>query len=145
MNDRYGFRFIALGLCAVRQDTEQVEWYFSAGQSDREQTWAFIIALLAIARREGKRVIVIIWDNASWHKSQRLQSWTRLYNQAAKQAGGPRLITHLLPLRSPWLNPIEPRWVHGVCEPDGDLSSVELRRRLCYHFDTEPLANSFKL
>jgi transposase len=133
---------------AVRQDTDQVCLSFSLGQPDSEQTWLFIIALLAIARQEGKRVVVIIWDNATWHKSQRLRSWIRLYNQAAKQAEEPRLITHLLPLKSPWLNPIEPRWVHakrGVCEPDGDLSSVELRRRLCRHFDTEPLMNSFKL
>ena len=133
---------------AVRQDTGQVCLSFSLGQPDSEQTWLFIIALLAIARQEGKRVVVIIWDNATWHKSQRLRSWIRLYNQAAKLAGEPRLITHLLPLKSPWLNPIEPRWVHakhGVCEPDGDLSSVELRRRLCRHFDTEPLLNSFKL
>jgi transposase len=133
---------------AVRQDTEHVELYFSAGQPDSEQMWVFIIALLAIARQEGKRVVVIIWDNAGWHKSQRLQSWIRLYNRAAKPAGEPRLITHLLPLKSPWLNPIEPRWVHakrGVCQPDGDLSSVELRRRLCCYFDTKPLANSFKV
>jgi transposase len=133
---------------AVRQDTDQMCLSFSLGQPDSEQTWLFIIALLAIARQEGKRVVVIIWDNATWHKSQRLRSWIRLYNQAAKQVGEPRLITHLLPLKSPWLNPIEPRWVHakrGVCEPAGDLSSVELRRRLCHHFDTEPLMNSFKL
>jgi transposase len=133
---------------AVRQDTDQVCLSFSTGQPDSEQTWLFIIALLAIARQEGKRVVVIIWDNASWHKSQRLRSWTRLYNQAAKQVDEPRLITYLLPLKSPWLNPIEPRWVHAkrnVCEPDGNLSSIELRRRLCCYFHTGPLANSFKL
>lgn len=133
---------------AVRQDTEQVCLYFGSGQPDSEQTWVFVIALLAIARQEGKRVVVIIWDNASWHKSQRLRSWTRLYNRTAKQIGEPRLITHLLPLKSPWLNPIEPRWAHAkraVCEPHGVLSSRELRRRICCYFDTEPLANSFKI
>jgi hypothetical protein len=126
----------------------QVCWFFSAGQPDSEQTWVFIIALSAIARQEGKRAEVIIWDNTSWHNSQRLESWIRSYNQAAKPVGEPRLITHLLPLKSPWLDPSEPRWVHarrGVCEPNSDLSPVELRRRLCCHFRTEALANSFKL
>jgi len=45
-----------------------------------------------------------------------------------------------------WLNPIEPRWVHAkraVYEPDGELTSPELRRRLCAHFETQPLLNSF--
>ena len=68
----------------------------------------------------------------------------RTYNQQAKQTGDVRLLTFLLPIKSPWLNPIEPRWVHGkrkVCEPDGDLTPEELTRRLFGHFDTEPLAD----
>jgi hypothetical protein len=49
------------------------------------------------------------------------------------------LLTHRLPVKSPWLTWIEPRWVHakrGVCEPDGELTPRELRRRLCTHFET---------
>lgn len=56
------------------------------------------------------------------------------------------LLTHLLTVKSPWLNPIEPRWVHakrGVCEPDGELTPTILQRRLCAHFQTQPLLNSF--
>ena len=133
---------------AVRQDLNQVVLYFSAGQPNSLQMWMFIVALLAVARAEGKRVVVVIWDNASWHKSQELRQWLRAYNQAAKGAGEPRLLTHLLPTKSPWLNPIEPRWVHAkrdVCEPKGELTPRELRRRLAVHFDTDPLLNSFKL
>lgn len=106
------------------------------------------MALLELARQEGKRVVVVIWDNASWHISQRIRAWIRAYNRAAKAAGEPRLLVHGLPIKSPWLNPIEPCWVHAkrsVCEPDDDLMPGELRRRLCAHFDTEPLANTFKL
>ena len=132
-------------LGAVRQDTQETYLYFSRGQPNSEEMWLFIIALLALAREEKKRVVVVIWDNASWHKSERLRTWMRAYNRAAKKAGEPRLLTCLLPLQSPWLNPIEPRWVHAkraVCEPDGDLSAPELIGRLAAHFGTEPFWNS---
>ncbi len=42
-----------------------------------------------------------------------------------------------LPTKSPWLNPIEPKWVHGkraVVEPDGLLSAQQLAERICSHF-----------
>lgn len=131
---------------AVRHDTDEVLLYFSAGQPNSLQMWLFIIGLLALARAEGKRVVVIIWDNASWPKSADLRGWIQAYNWAAKGADEPRLLTHLLPVKSPWLNPIEPRWVHakrGVCQPEGDLTPSELRRRLCTHFETQPLLSSF--
>ena len=133
---------------AVRQDTDEVLLYFSEGQPNSLQQWLFIVGLLAVARQEGKQVLVIIWDNASWHKSKDLQCWLRSYNQQAKAHDEPRLLTHLLPVKSPWLNPIEPRWVHakrGVCEPNGALTPPELRLRLCHHFQTEPFYNTLML
>jgi len=131
---------------AVRHDTAEVLLSFSQGQPNSLQMWLFIIGVLAVARTEGKQALVIIWDNASWHKSADIRRWIRAYNQAAKMAGEPRLLTHLLPVKSPWLNPIEPRWVHakrGVCEPDGELTPTVLRSRLCVHFNTQPLLNLF--
>lgn len=131
---------------AVRQDKGEVLLSFSAGQPNSLQMWWFIVGLLAVARNAGKKVLVVIWDNASWHKSADIGQWTRAYNRAAKVSGEPRLLTHLLPVKSPWLNPIEPRWVHAkraVCEPDGKLTAMELRRRLCCHFETQPLLNTF--
>jgi transposase len=107
--------------------------------------WLFIVGLLALARQEEIRVVVMIWDRATWHKSKRLRQWIRAYNQAAKQTGQPRLLTFLLPKKSPWLNPIEPRWIHAkrkTCETDGELTAIELKRRLAAHFDTEPFWSS---
>jgi transposase len=130
---------------ALRHDTQHVDLYFSQGQPNSEQMWVFIMGLLAIARQEGKRVLVIIWDNASWHKSRRIRQWIRAYNRQAKRLGEPRLLTHLLPIKSPWLNAIEPHWLHAkraTCEPDGDLPPQELRRRLAVHFQTKPLYSS---
>jgi len=132
---------------ALRYDNQHVDLYFSQGQPNSEQMWVFIIGLLAIARQESKRVLVIIWDNASWHKSQRLRQWIHAYNRQAKQCGEPRLLTHLLPSKSPWLNPIEPHWLHAkraTCEPNNVLSSDELRRRLSAYFQTEPLYSNYE-
>jgi hypothetical protein len=39
-----------------------------------------------------------------------------------------------LPTQSPWLNPIEPKWVHGkrnVVEHDGLLTAKLLAERIC--------------
>jgi hypothetical protein len=58
-----------------------------------------------------------------------------------------RILTFLLPVKSPWLNPIEPRWIHAkraVVEPSGELTAMELKRRLCVHFQADPFATTFK-
>jgi hypothetical protein len=94
--------------------------------------------LLDVARREKKRVLAIIWDRASWHKSQKLKRWQRQHNRAAKRDGDVRLLTCLLPVKSPWLNPMEAHWVHAkraIVEPDGELPVAETKRRLCAHFE----------
>jgi hypothetical protein len=49
-----------------------------------------------------------------------------------------RIIGCLLPKKSPWLNPIEPQWVHGkrrVVEAGGLLTALELADRACAAFD----------
>jgi hypothetical protein len=98
---------------AVRHDNQQVLLAFSSGQPDSLQTWLFVIGLLSVARQESKRVLVIMWDNASWPKSKDIRRWIRAYNPAARETDEPRLIVHWPPTKSPWLNPIEPRWVHA--------------------------------
>jgi transposase len=64
--------------------------------------------LLAQAQAAGKRALVVIWDNASWHTAKALRRWYYRYNQVAKRDGGVRLLLVPLPSRSPWLNPLEP-------------------------------------
>ena len=62
----------------------------------------------------GKRVWLLIWDNASWHISKEVRRWIASHNREVKKGGrGVRIISCLLPKKSPWLNPIEPKWVHG--------------------------------
>jgi hypothetical protein len=60
------------------------------------------------------------------------------HNREVKATGkGVRLLVCPLPVKSPWLNPIEPHWVHGkrqVVEPNRVLSSQELEQRACAYY-----------
>lgn len=86
----------------------------------------------------GKSVLVLFWDHASWHISQAMQHWIRVHNQMVKKDGqGVRILKCLLPKKSPWLNPIEPMWIHGkrrIVEPDCVLSPQEIVERVCTTF-----------
>jgi transposase len=132
----------------LRSDNRQVYLAFCEGQPRSEVTWEFIQGLLALARQEAKRVVVLIWDNAGWHLSKRLREWIHTYNRQAKHTHDVRLITHLLPRKSPWLNPIEPCWLHAkraTCELNSILELAELKRRLCAHFAIQPSDLPFNL
>ena len=83
----------------------------------------------------GKKVLLLIWDNASWHVSKEVRRWLGRHNRHVKQSGeGVRIVGCLLPKQSPWLNTIEPKWVHAkrkVVEPDRLLGAYELAERVC--------------
>jgi hypothetical protein len=86
----------------------------------------------------GKKVWLLIWDNASWHISREVRAWIASHNRWVKKGGsGVRIIGCLLPKKSPWLNSMEPKWVHGkrqVVEPNGLLRAHELAERVCAAF-----------
>jgi transposase len=86
----------------------------------------------------GKKALLLVWDNASWHVSREVRAWLREHNRCVEQDGvGVRIVVCHLPIKSPWLSPIEPRWVHAkrkVVEPDRLLSAQELADRVCAHF-----------
>ena len=77
---------------------------------------------------DNKKALLLIWDNASWHRSKIVRQWLKTHNQRVKRAGGCRLIVCQLPSKSPWLTPIAPRWVHGkraILEPTRLLTAQE--------------------
>jgi transposase len=80
----------------------------------------------------------LIWDNASWHGSKAVRAWIRTHNHQVKQQGhGVRILACYLPSKSPWLNPIEPAWVHGkraIVEPTRVLTAKEVAERVCARF-----------
>ena len=86
----------------------------------------------------GKKTLLLVWDNASWHVSKEVRRWLGRHNREVKESGeGVRFVSCFLPKRSPWLNPIEPKWVHGkrkVVETDGLLGAYELAERVCLVF-----------
>ena len=86
----------------------------------------------------GKKVVVLIWDNASWHVCREVRRWLGSHNREVKESGrGVRIVSCLLPKQSPWLNAIEPKWVHAkrkVVEPDCLLGAYELADRVCKVF-----------
>jgi hypothetical protein len=87
---------------------------------------------------QGKTAWLLIWDNASWHVSKQVRTWIREHNQQVRQTSkGVRILPFFLPTKSPWLNPIEPKWVHGkrnVVEHDGLLTAQQLAERVCAYF-----------
>jgi transposase len=88
--------------------------------------------------KQALKVLVLVWDNASWHVSQALRTWIHEHNRQVKQAGqGIRILLCYLPTKSPWLNPIEPKWRHGkrkILEPERTLSAHEVAERVCAVF-----------
>ena len=99
---------------------------------------AVTLALLAWCSTQlaiqGFTAVLLSWDHASWHRSPAVRHWLQQHNQQVKRgADGVRLVVCRLPSKSPWLNPIEPTWVHGqraVSEADRRLSAAELEARV---------------
>lgn len=124
--------------------TEQVWLRFVRGRPVSALTLQFLEWSCKKLEERGKRALFLIWDNAGWHISHAVQEWIREHNRAVRTSGqGVRIVVCALPSRSPWLNPIEPHWMHGkraVAEPDGLITTDELERRVCAHFacDMEP-------
>ena len=120
------------------QRSEELWLRFVEGRPVSAVTIAFLSWCAARAQERGKRAVLLVWDNASWHDSQIVRQWVRQHNRQVKQAGqGVRLLTCYLPTKSPWLNPIEPKWLAGkkrVAEPARLLSAPELEERVCAAF-----------
>lgn len=88
--------------------------------------------------RRGTHVWALIWDQASWHVSGEVQTWIQRHNEKVKQEGGVRILACELPSKSPWLNPIEPKWLHGkraIYAPEGTLTPEDVIERVHAYYD----------
>jgi transposase len=120
-----------------RADTAAMWLRFAEGRPLSAMSIDFLDWVTRKLAQEGKGALLLVWDNATWHKSKAVRAWIKEHNRAAKQVGGVRVLVSYLPSKSPWLNRIEPKWVHGkraIVEPDRKLSQDELKERLCEHF-----------
>jgi hypothetical protein len=132
------------GLLVRGDDPEGAAWEqawlrFVDGRPVSGVTTQFLSWCLEKTAALGKKALLLVWDNASWHISQEVRAFIRSHNRQVKRTGrGARLVNCYLPSKSPWLNPIEPKWIHGkrrVVEPERLLTSQELAGRVCTAFD----------
>jgi transposase len=115
---------------------------FVSGRPVSQVTIDFLEWVCAQIQAQGKSMLVLIWDNASWHVSKQVRTWLREHNQTVLREVQPdkrgvRIIPCWFPTKSPWLNRIEPKWVHGkraIIEPARLLTAQELRQRVCQYF-----------
>src|SRR4051812_19731401 len=118
----------------LRAATGQMMLRFVSGRPVSQVTEDYLAWLCERLAAEGKTALLLVWDNAAWHVSKRVQAWIKAHNGQAKRERGVRIVTCFLPVKSPWLNPIEPKWAHGkkaVVEPERLLSAAEVRTRVC--------------
>ena len=115
-----------------RHDTGAIYLYHCWQRPNSDETLQFLHWWVAGAATLRRKVVLVIWDNASWHVGRKVKRWIRRHNLVAKHMGKPRLLVWTLPKCSPWLNPIEPHWLHvkkRICQPpNDDLSPHQLRQ-----------------
>jgi len=126
----------------LRADNEQMLLRFVENRPVSAVTTSYLGWLSEKLAAEGKKVLVLVWDNASWHRSKIVGAWIAGHNRVVRELqrqgkAGLRILVFYLPVKSPWLNPIEPKWVHGkkaIVEPHRVLSAKEVRERVHAYF-----------
>jgi len=133
------YGLLVRGAAAAGGWQEETWLRFVAGRPVSPRTIEFLAWCCTKLQAAGKEALLLVWDNASWPVSQAVRPWIREHNRQVKTSGrGVRIVNCYLPIKSPWLNPIEPKGVHGkrrVVEADGLLTAAELRVRVCAAFD----------
>jgi transposase len=123
---------------AVGQCNERMLLRFVDGRPVSAVTTQFLAWCCARLAAQGATALLLIWDNASWHVSEAVRAWISEHNRAVKRGEAMvRIVTCCLPIKSPWLNPIEPKWMHGkrrIVEPARVLTANEITERVCACF-----------
>jgi hypothetical protein len=87
-------------------ELEQTWLRFVDGRPVSAITTQFLCWCCRRLRARGMRALLLIWDNASWHKSHQVRDWIDAHNRKVKDSGGEtgvRIVPCLLPTKSPWL------------------------------------------
>ena len=125
----------------LRDDTGAMPLRFVQGRPVSQVTEDFLAWVCGRLAAEGKKALLLAWDNASWHVSRRVYAWIKTHNRRVKREGGCRLLVCRLPSKSPWLNPIEPKWFHGkkaIAEANQKLSASETQERVSAYYGCQP-------
>ena len=127
----------------LRGDTGGMLLRFVHGRPVSQVTEDFLAWVCDRLAADGKTALLLVWDNASWHISQRVRGGIKAHNRRAKAEGGVRILPCRLPVKAPWLNPIEPKWQHGkkaIVEPERLLTAREVKERVTAYYGCEPVA-----
>jgi ribosomal protein L16/L10AE len=54
---------------------------------------------------EGRKALLLVWDNAAWLNRQRVRASIWAHNRRVKREGGVRIVVCALPTKSPWREP----------------------------------------
>jgi DDE superfamily endonuclease len=112
------------------------------GRPVRAVTPHFLAWLTERVAAAGTTARLMVGDNAAWHVSQAVREWLKAHKRRVKRDGGCRVVVCPVPSKSPWLNRIEPKGVHGtraIAEPARKLRVEELQQRICAYYDCELL------
>ena len=124
------------GLRVRQADGSEETWLrFVDGRPLSSVTIPFLDWCRAKLDAQGTPALLLVTDNASWHSSHAVQDWLHAHNRQVKQGRhGVRILSCRLPVKSPWLNPIEPRRIHPkrkIVEPARLLTAGELQDHVC--------------
>jgi transposase len=140
-NERGGGKEALACYGLLRADNGAMLLRFVEGRPVSQVTEDYLGWLCGRFAKEGKKVFVLVWDNASWHVSKRVRRWIGEHNRKVKREGGCKIRVCGLPVKAPWLNPIEPKWLHGkraIVEPGRKLSPMEVKQRVHEHYRCQP-------
>lgn len=86
------------------------EWHDTWNQ---EETWRHLEGVIKSYEQRGVRYLVVFWDHAPWHVANSVRRRAREHNREVKRQRreggeqGVRVLLFYLPIRSPWLMPLE--------------------------------------
>jgi hypothetical protein len=86
------------------------EWHETWNQ---EETWRHLEDVIKEYEAKGIRYLVVFWDHGPWHTASSVRRRVRAHNLEVKRRraeggeGGVRVLLFYLPIRSPWLMPLE--------------------------------------
>jgi transposase len=126
----------------LRNDTKKVMLRFAEDRPLSDVTVLFLDWLCQVLVAEGKKRLIVIWDDASWHASEKVLEWLKKHNRKVRLEGGLEVVHFELPAASPWLNDIEHCYRHAkkmIIEPDRKLTAKETTDRVCQHFQCSQL------
>lgn len=89
---------------AVKREVS-AEWHPTWNQ---QETWTHLRGLLEAYRQRGIRYLIVFWDHGPWHTAASVRRRVAEHNRRARKEGGVRVLLFYLPVKAPWLMPLEP-------------------------------------